>query len=84
VTSSTSTAALPETFLLVAATTTFEPRLSPAVAVSAAVAVIPPIVYWIRVGTSVKKRLESEERERQEAAEKEAERLERLRRLKGE
>ena len=65
-------------------TTSFEPRLSPAIALSAALAALPPIIYWYRVAGSVKKRLDEEERVRKEEEAKELERLERLRKLKGE
>lgn len=66
------------------ASTSFEPRLSPAIALSAALAALPPIIYWYRVAGSVKKRLDEEERVKKEEEAKERERLERLRRLKGE
>ena len=62
----------------------FEPRLSPAIALSAALAALPPIIYWYRVAGSVKKRLDEEERAREGEESRERERLEKLRRLRGE
>ena len=62
----------------------FEPRLSPAIALSAALAALPPIIYWYRVAASVKKRLAEEEKDKEEEESRERERLEKLRRLRGE
>ena len=62
----------------------FEPRLSPAIALSAALAALPPIIYWYRVAASVKNRLAEEEKDREEEESRERERLEKLRRLRGE
>ena len=61
----------------------FEPRLSPAIALSAALAALPPIIYWYRVAGSVRKRLDEEEKEREQERERERARLEKLRRLRG-
>lgn len=73
-------------FLADAAATasSFEPRLSPAIAAAASLAALPPIIYWFRVAGSVKKRLDEEDRVKKEEEAKEQKRLERLRRLKGE
>lgn len=43
---------------------TFGPQLNPAVAVAAAVAAVPPIVFWARVFYNARKRVvEDEQRE---------------------
>ena len=61
----------------VPALVSFEPRLNPAVAVAAACAAVPPIVFWARIAINARRRVvEEEERERERAA--------RLARLRGE
>jgi len=54
----------------------FEPRLNPGVAVAAACAAVPPIVFWARIALNARRKVMEEEA-------KEAERAARLARLRG-
>ena len=54
----------------------FEPRLNPGVAVAAACAAVPPIVFWARIALNARRKVMEEE-------EKETQRAARLARLRG-
>jgi hypothetical protein len=63
--------ALPEAVVIatidatVAASEAFEARVDPAIAVAAAVAAVPPILFWVRIVLNEqKRRREAEEKER--------------------
>ena len=59
-----------------AATSSFEAKIDPAIAIAAAVAAVPPILFWTRIALS-------EQRRRREAEEKETAREELNKKLFG-
>jgi hypothetical protein len=61
----------------------FEPQLSPGIAVAAAIAAVPPLLFWGRIAVSEWKRQQGLARERQEAEGRERARLELKRKLTG-
>lgn len=81
------TRSLPEWVVLLNASapslTSFEPQLSPAVAVAAAFAAVPPLLFWVRIASNALKRQQELDRAQQELEKAEAERQERLRKLTG-
>lgn len=78
-------AALPPTIIAdaVPALVEFEARLNPAVAVAAAVAAAPPIIFWARIALNARKKAAEAAAAEAAAAARAAERAELLDRLNG-